>query len=143
MSIAAMDVAKGIPPAPPRRVLLHLHGRPDDHRCSHRENREKLIRSSLNSHNKNPLIRQAIGSIQALSWVKNYFFILIFLPITLYLNFESYIKSILILISVFCYLFVQKFLSNSLVDFSANLDPNSMIFDSMEFSSSFQIYQNP
>ena len=62
-----------------------------------------------------------------LSLVRNRVFVLIFFPITLDFNFESWIKSILI--SVFRYLFLQKFQPNLLVKFSANLDPNSVIFD--------------
>ena len=42
-----------------------------------------------------------------------------------------------ILIFVFCYLFVLKFLSDSLIDFSANLDPKYVIFDSMDSPSSY------
>ena len=59
-------------------------------------------------------------------------FVLISLPITLDFNFKSYVNLISILISVFCYLHVQKFLLDLLVDFSANLDLNSVIFDSMD-----------
>ena len=44
--------------------------------------------SSSNFQNEKPLISQAIGSIRALSWVRNYVFVLIFLPITLDFNFE-------------------------------------------------------
>ena len=60
-----------------------------------RENREKLIhehqRSSSNSWNENPLIRQEVGSIWALSWVRNRVFVLIFLPISLDFNLKLYI----------------------------------------------------
>ena len=58
----------------------------------HWENREKLVlkcrRSSSNLQNENPLIRQEIELIQALSQVRLCVFILISLPITLDFNFE-------------------------------------------------------
>ena len=82
------------------------------------------------------MIWQAIGSIRALYWVRNHVFVLIFLPITLDFNFELYVKSISFLILVFRYLFVRKFLSNSLVDFSTNIDPNFVMFDFVDSPSS-------
>ena len=101
----------------------------------------ELQRWSLNLQNKKPLIGQAIGSICALSWVRNCVFVLISLPIILDFNFKSLIKSISILILVFHYLLVQKFLSNLLMDFSMNLDPNFVIFYSVDLPSSY-LYEN-
>ena len=75
-----------------------------------------------------------------LSWFINCVFILIFLPITLDFNFETQIKSISILFLVFRDLLVQKFLSDSLVNYSANLDPNSVIFYSVDLPSSSLSY---
>ena len=57
------------------------------------ENREKFLlecrRLSSKSRNEKPLIRQSIGSFWALSQVRIHVFLLIFLPINLYFNFES------------------------------------------------------
>ena len=40
----------------------------------------------------------------------------------------------------FLSLHVQKFLSNSLIDFSANLDPNRVIFYSLNLSFEIEIF---
>ena len=50
-----------------------------------------------------------------------------------------------ILIAVFRNLLVWKFLSDLLIDFFANLDPNSVIFDSVDSPSSYlsKFLKNP
>ena len=57
--------------------------------------------SSLKSRNEKPLIWRSIGSFQVLSQVRLCVFILISFPITLGFIFESYIRLILYLNSVF------------------------------------------
>ena len=71
-----------------------------------------------------------------LSRVRIRVFLVISLPITLDFIFESYIKLILNLILIFRSLCVRKILPNSLVDLSMNLDPNYVIFDFVDTSSS-------
>ena len=60
--------------------------------------------------------------------------ILNFICIVLDFIFELYFESISISISVFCDFIFQKFLSCLFDDFSLNLDPNSVFFDSLDSS---------
>ena len=80
------------------------------------------------------MIWKLIESFRELFKVRFCFFIVIYLPVTLDFNFESYIKLTLILVSAFLSLWVQKFY---LIYLSVNLDPNQVIFDSVDFSSSY------
>ena len=105
------------------------------------ENREKLLLECwwlfLNSRNEKSLIRQSIGSIRVLSRVRIRVLPLIFLPITLDFNFELCIRRILDL-----FLVSLSSRSDFLPNFCSLISPpfhdlNSMIFYSMDYSSSY------
>ena len=63
--------------------------------------------------------------------------LLIYLLVALDFNFESYIRLVLDLISVFITNHDRFSFSISIFDFSTNSNPNSMIFDSADSSWSY------
>ena len=71
-----------------------------------------------------------------LSWGRLCVFLLIFCHVSLYYNLELWIRLFLDFLLDFS-LFAMDFLSILLFDFSVNLDPNFVIFDSVDSSSSY------